>query len=300
MNDRLQSARRQLRLSGLAQSLEVRLQEAAGHQLSHVEFLELILQDELLVREERQIDRRVKAASFRELKALDEFDWSFNPSIARKQIFDLATCRFIREAKDVLFLGPPGVGKSFLVQALGYQAIKQGFLVLYRSIFDLVRDFLHDEAFDGQEKVLARYLKPDLLIVDDMGMKNLPKRSGEFLFEIIMRRYETRSTVMTSNRPLEDWGKLIGDVPSATAILDRFLHHAEIISISGRSYRLRNRTAGEPAAETPVEQPPPEAADTAPPADPKPAIPPSGSKRAATTSKRRSRSETPAESSCES
>ena len=113
--------------------------------------------------------------------------------------------------------------------------------MLYRSIFDVVRDFLHDEAFDGKEKVLARYLKPDLLIIDDMGMKQLPKRSGEYLFEIIMRRYETRSTMMTSNRPLEDWGKLIGDVPSATAILDRFLHHAEMITITGRSYRLRNQ-----------------------------------------------------------
>ena len=100
-----------------------------------------------------------------------------------------------------------------MCQALGYQAIKSGFIVLYRSIFDVVRDFLHDEAFAGQEKVLARYLKPDLLIVDDMGMKQLPKRSGECLFEIIMRRYETRSTMMTSNRPLEDWGKLVGDVP---------------------------------------------------------------------------------------
>ncbi|MCY2924321.1 MAG: ATP-binding protein, partial [Planctomycetota bacterium] len=110
-------------------------------------------------------------------------------------------------------------------------------------IFDVVRDFLHDEAFDGQEKILARYLKPDLLIIDDMGIKQLPKRSGEYLFEIVMRRYEKRSTMMTSNRPLEDWGKLIGDVPSATAILDRFLHHAEIITITGRSYRLKDHPA---------------------------------------------------------
>ena len=241
MNDHLHKALRQLRLSGLADTLDVRLQEAAGHQLSHVEFLELILQDELLVRDQRSIQRRVNAAQFRELKALDNFDWSFNPSIPRKQVFDLATCRFVRELRDVLFLGPPGTSKSFLVQALGYLAIKQGFQVLYRSIFDVVRDFLHDEAVEGQEKVLARYLKPDLLIVDDMGMKQLPKRSGEYLFEIIMRRYETRSTIMTSNRPLEDWGKLIGDVPSATAILDRFLHHAEIITTTGRSYRLRNQ-----------------------------------------------------------
>jgi DNA replication protein DnaC len=242
MNDALATTLKQLRLSGMLQSLEVRLQEAAGHSLSHREFLELIVQDEVLVRSDRILQRRLKAASFREIKTLDHFDWSFNPSLKKKQVYDLATCRFLREARDVLWLGPPGVGKSFLAQALGYQAVKAGFTVLYRSIFDVVRDFLHDEALGGEDKVLARYLKPDLLIIDDMGMKQLPKRSGEYLFEIIMRRYETRSTMMTSNRPLEDWGKLIGDVPSATAILDRFLHHAEIIQITGRSYRLRGQT----------------------------------------------------------
>src|ERR1700689_355060 len=266
MNERLQSALHQLRLSGLAQSLEIRLQEAAGHNLNHAEFLELILQDELLVRQERQIDRRVKGADFRELKPLDQFDWSFNPSIKRAQLFDLATCRFIREARDVLFVGPPGTGKSFLAQAIGYQAIKQGHVVLYRSIFDVVRDFLHDEALEGQDRMLNKYLKPDLLIVADMGMKNLAKKSGEFLFEIIMRRYETRSTMMTSNRPLEDWGKLIGDVPSATAILDRFLHHAEIIQVNGKSYRLRNQPRIEASSSV--------ADDTT---SSKPTIPPTGS-----------------------
>ena len=250
MNDNLRTMLKQLRLSGLAQSLEVRLQEAAGHNLTHAEFLELVLQDELLVRGDRLIERRVKAAQFRELRTLDQFDWSFNPSIHKKQIFDLATCRFVREPRDVLFLGPPGVGKSFLVQALGYQAIKQGLVVLYRSIFDVVRDFLHDEVLGEDEKLLAKYLKPDLLIIDDMGLKQLPRRSGEVLFEIIMRRYENRSTMMTSNRPLEDWGKLIGDVPSATAILDRFLHHAEIIQITGKSYRLRNQAGAEKGSST--------------------------------------------------
>ncbi|HVA50005.1 MAG TPA: IS21-like element helper ATPase IstB [Pirellulales bacterium] len=269
MNDRLQSMLCQLRLSGLAACLDVRLQEAAGHQLDHAEFLELILQDELLIRNQRLIGRRVRMAQFRQLKPLDDFDWTFNPSIPRKQIFDLATCRFVRERRDVLFLGPPGTGKSFLVQALGHLAIKQGFVVLYRSIFDVVRDFVLDETVAGDEKMLARYLKPDLLIIDDMGMKQLPKRSGEYLFEVIMRRYETRATVMTSNRPLEDWGKLIGDVPSATAILDRFLHHATIITITGRSYRLRNRSEGgdgAPEGPTPPSTPP----DSEPKKKPKP------------------------------
>src|SRR6516162_6209797 len=241
MTESLSRALRHLRLSGLLETLELRLQEAAGNRLNHVEFLELILQDELAVRADRQVQRRVKAARFRDQKTLDQFDWSFNPSIPKKQIYELASGRFIREARDTLLIGPPGTGKSHIAQAIGGQAIKAGFVVLYRSIFDVVRDFLHDEALGSEEKILARYLKPDLLIIDDMGMKQLPKRSGEYLFEIIMRRYETRSTMMTSNRPLEDWGKLVGDVPAATAILDRFLHHAEIIQITGKSYRLRNQ-----------------------------------------------------------
>jgi DNA replication protein DnaC len=261
MNETLRKTLKQLRLSGLLESLEIRLQEAAGHGLSHCEFLELILQDELAVRGDRKIDRRFKAAEFRERKSLEDFDWSFNPSIPRKQIYDLASCRFLREGRDVLWLGPPGVGKSFMVQAIGYHAIKAGYTVYYRSIFDLVRDFLHDEVLGQENKILTRYLKPELLIIDDMGMKQLPRRSGECLFEVVMRRYETRSTMMTSNRPLEDWGKLLGDAPGASAILDRFLHHAELVQMTGRSYRLRHQAT--PSLDT-VE-------------DSKPAIAPSGS-----------------------
>jgi DNA replication protein DnaC len=243
MNEALRRTLKQLRLSGLLESLEIRLQEATGHGLSHAEFLELIVQDELAVRGNRKLERQFKSAQFRERKSLEDFDWSFNPSIPRKQIYDLASCRFLREGRDVLWLGPPGVGKSFMVQAIGYQAIKAGYTVYYRSIFDLVRDFLHDEVLGQENKILNKYLKPELLIIDDMGMKQLPRRSGECLFEVVMRRYETRSTMMTSNRPLEDWGKLLGDAPGASAILDRFLHHAELVQMNGRSYRLRHQSA---------------------------------------------------------
>ena len=245
---------RNLRLSGLIDSLELRLQEAEANRLPYAQFLELIFQDEINVRQQRTIARRNKSASFRESRSLENFDFGFNPGLNRTLIYELAACHFVRERRDVLLIGHPGVGKSHLAQAIGYEAVKAGFVVLYRSIFDLVHELLDEQSQAGESRLLKKYIKPDLLVIDDMGLKILPAKSGEILLEIIMRRYENRSTMMTSNRPIEEWGKLLSDVPAASAILDRLLHHAEIIPINGRSYRLQ-KSAESRAARKPKSPP---------------------------------------------
>jgi DNA replication protein DnaC len=228
---------KQLRLSGLATTLGVRLQEASASRLTHAEFLALVLQDELNLRTQRRLATRSRAAGFHQTKTLEDFDWAYNPKIARKDIYELATCQFIREAKCALFVGSPGLGKSHLSQAIGYEAIKQGFSVLRKSIFDLVRDLMADEAVKQKELSLRQYLKPDLLIIEDFAAKHLPQHSGEYLLEIVIRRYEKKSILINSNRPLEEWGKLFQDVPVATAILDRILHHCHIVPFVGKSRR---------------------------------------------------------------
>ena len=172
--------------------------------------------------------------------AVKKADW-YEPEVNPKlRAFAQHYGTLIMPSDDILLIGPPGVGKSHIAQAIGYELIKQGKVVLYRSIFDILDDLKDDGMDAAHDRTMKRYTKCDLLIIDDMGIKQLPPKSGEYLFEIIMRRYEVRSTLMTSNRPLEEWGKLIGDVPAATAILDRFLHHAKVIKIKGNSYRLKD------------------------------------------------------------
>ena len=256
----LKTQARQLRLSGLCENLELRLHEATTHQLPHAQFLELLFQDEINIRHSRTIHRRSQQASFREQRSLETFDFSFQPGLSRTQIYALATSQYIREHRDILFIGPPGVGKSHLAQALGREAIKAGYTSLYRSVFDLARDLADTSHHPAErDKALQRYLRADLLILDDIGMKTLSQQATEHLLEIIMRRYEVRSTILTSNRPVDQWGQLLGDQATATAILDRILHRAEIIHITGRSHRLQQaveeRTGPAPPA-APAKPPP--------------------------------------------
>lgn len=243
MNPQLQSKLKALRLSGLAQALEVRIQEAQASGLTHLELFELLIEDELVARKQRLIERRFQKAQLPAMKTLEDFDFGFNKDLNKKQFFELATLKFVRQNEDILFMGPPGVGKSHLAVALGICAIKAGLTVVYKSAFDLITELKEAEAI-GTHKVLTKTLKEtQLLIIDDLGMKKMPEAAAEYFLEVIMKRYEKSSTIITSNRPLEDWGKLLGDNAATSAILDRFLHHAHVIKIKGRSYRLRNQEA---------------------------------------------------------
>ena len=173
------------------------------------------------------------------MKTLDQFDFNFNPKMNRSLVFDLATCAFLAKREDALFLGPGGTGKSHLAQAIGQAAIQQGYRVLYRETHVLLEE-LADAVLDGRRKQLMESLATvSLLIIDDFGMRKLPATAAEDLLEIIMRRYERASTLLTSNRPVEDWGKLLGDVAAVTAMRDRLLHHGHVLKCGPRSWRTK-------------------------------------------------------------
>jgi DNA replication protein DnaC len=239
----LDHALRKLRLSGMAAVLEARLRQAQSEQQAPIDLVSALVGDELLRRQDRLIARRVQQARFRDGdRSLDGFDFDFNKRMNRALIHDLATARFISQREDVLFLGPPGTGKSHLAQAIGKTAIYQGHRVLYREAHTLLEE-IADVTLDGTRKdFFAELTTVPLLIIDDLGMRKLPHTAAEDLLEVIMRRYERASTLLTSNRPVDDWGKLLGDTAAVTALLDRLLHHAHVLKCGPRSWRTKVHT----------------------------------------------------------
>jgi DNA replication protein DnaC len=234
----LQHALRQLRCSGMATALEARLLEAQAEKLVAVDFLSRLVQDELVRRQDRLLERRVQQAGFRDIgKRLDTFDFDFNKKMNRAVIFELATARWITQHADALFLGGPGTGKSHLAQAIGFAVIEQGHRVLYREAHALLEDLADAQLAGTRKETLAQFTTVPLLIIDDLGMRKLPHTAAEDLLEIIMRRYERTSTLITSNRPVEDWGKLLGDTAAVSAMLDRLLHHGHVLTCGPRSWR---------------------------------------------------------------
>jgi DNA replication protein DnaC len=239
----LQRALRQLRLGGIAAVLETRLHQAQAEPMAPIDLISCLVGDELTRRSERLLDRRRKQAEFRDpQKSLDNFDFNFNAKMNRSLIFDLATCAFISRREDALFLGPGGTGKSHLAQSIGHAAIQQGYRVRYRETHLLLEDLAEAVVENRRRQFMESITTVPLLIIDDFGMRKLPLTAAEDLLEIIMRRYERASTLLTSNRPVEDWGKLLGDTAAVTAMLDRLLHHGHILKCGPKSWRTKTAT----------------------------------------------------------
>ncbi len=236
----LDRALRKLRLSGMAGTLQTRLLQAQAEKMAPLDLVSVLVGDELARREDRLLERRVKQAGFRDAhKTLDTFDFDFNKKMDRRLVFELATGRFVAQHEDALFLGPPGSGKSHLAQAIGLAAIRQGHRVLYREAHVLIEELAEATLEGHRRQCLDALVAAPLLIVDDLGMRKLPHTAAEDLLELVMRRYERASTLLTSNRPVEDWGKLLGDAATVTALLDRLLHHAHVLKCGPRSWRTK-------------------------------------------------------------
>ena len=228
---------KRLRLSGLLDTLDLRAREAVDEDLTHGEFLLRLCTDEVERREHKQLDMRLRRANFDGTKRLDDFEWKFNPKIPKAKIIDLATCGFVSRYESVLLLGPTGVGKSHVAKALGERACRAGHRTLYATAHRMLGELRAARADRTYDKKLLRYTAPDLLIIDDLGLRPLDADEPIDLYEIIRARYERGAMIVTSNRALEEWYPLFKDDLMASAAMDRLLHHAHVLTLEGDSFR---------------------------------------------------------------
>jgi DNA replication protein DnaC len=239
LQHQLQEQLKVLHLGGFLQTLELRLQQVQSSSLGYIEFLQLLVQDEIERREAKKLNLRLSRASFEEEKTLEGFDFSFNPKLNAKLVRDLGTCSFIEKKEHVLLYGSAGVGKSHIAQALGHQACRLGYEVLFTKAVKLFRFLLAGRADHSWDKHMKKYLAPDLLVIDDFALSALTPTQAEDFYEIIAERHLKSSIIITSNRPPQDWIPLFPDPVMANSALDRLVHHAHHLIMEGESYRKK-------------------------------------------------------------
>jgi len=241
MNDNLREKLKKLMLSGIIKTADMRAGQAAREQMSHMEFLELIVNDEHLNRGRNRRNDRLKRSRIPQHKTIEEFNFSWQPTLNRQVIYGLGTCEFIRKRENIAFIGLPGTGKTHLSIAIGIKAIDQDYTVLFTTLSEMMDDLYMSRADNSFRQKVKKYTAPDLLILDEFGLKKLNQTNVDDLYEVIAKRYEASSTVITSNKQFDEWGNILFDPVLATAILDRFVHHCNFITIDGLSYRMKER-----------------------------------------------------------
>ena len=235
----LQKSLRGLRLSGMSATLEARALQVAARELDFLEAMSWLVQDELDRRRSRLLERRFVQSGLGERKSLQDFDWSYNPKLPKRDVLELATLKSLDAQENVLLIGKPGTGKSHVAKALALIAIERGYRVFYREAHVLIEEIHEARQLGEIGKYREQLNLADLVVLDDLFLRRLPPTAGDELADVLMSRYEKSSTLVTSNRPIEDWGALLGDVVVVAPLLDRLMHHGHLLKFDGRSWRLK-------------------------------------------------------------